>query len=285
VYTYIQAGFLGRVFDSVENLDYPGLMSACTIFGLSFFCLFIYNGTVWMIYAPFVVRMEKRIRIKLFDKIISFDYGRVESKDSGEWSVRLNRDVETPFSQPLHFPHAACSAVSICVSSLLMWRVSPVSLGLVLLFVVPHIAFGNFYIARAMERLNRKSLELTGENAAELESFILCAGASAVYGAKDYLTERFEESSRRLFEANMEIRKKNAVNAALTPVFGLCGYLVLCIFSVKPIADGAMTFGGLTSVFQYRGGVLAGSMLFINSFISIKASMAGIKRLNETFYE
>jgi hypothetical protein len=41
----------------------------------------------------------------------------------------------------------------------------------------------------------------------------------------------------------------------------------------------------LTAAFQYRGGVLVGSLILINCLVSIQASMAGIRRLNETMLE
>ena len=48
------------------------------------------------------------------------------------------------------------------------------------------------------------------------------------------------------------------------------------------IANGHFTFGDLTAAFQYRGGVLVGSLTLINCLVSIQASIAGIRRLNET---
>jgi len=60
---------------------------------------------------------------------------------------------------------------------------------------------------------------------------------------------------------------------------------VLLIVCDKWIANGQLTFGDLTAAFQYRGGVLKGALMLINSLISIQASMAGIKRLNGTMSE
>lgn len=124
-FTLIQATFLQRAFDAVGQNDAAGLTSACLIFGVASLCLFLYNGTVWSIYAPFAVRMERKLRVKLYDKISSFSYDRIESAPQGEWLTRLNADVEMPFSRPIHLPHAVCATVNICVSAIILWCMNP----------------------------------------------------------------------------------------------------------------------------------------------------------------
>ena len=280
--TLINAIFLQHAFNAVGQNDAAGLTSACLMFGVASLCLFLYNGTVWNIYAPFCARLEGRLRTKLFDKISSLSYERIESISQGEWITRLNTDVEAPFLRGFHFPHAACAIVNISVSAIILWRMNPAVFGWVLLFVVPHIIVSQLLIARAMPNLNKKSLEATAKNTSEMTALITCADAAALYDARYYLMARFEQSSRALWTANMKIRARNALSAGILPLFGLGGYLTLLIVSSGWIADGQFTFGDLTAAFQYRGGVLVGSMVLISCMISIQASMAGIRRLNET---
>jgi ABC-type multidrug transport system fused ATPase/permease subunit len=96
---------------------------------------------------------------------------------------------------------------------------------------------------------------------------------------------RFEKSSRDLFRANMKIHIRNALGAGILPLFGLSGYLTLLVVSSGWIAAGQLTFGDLTAAFQYRGGVLLGSLMLMNSIVSLNANLAGIRRLNETMAE
>jgi ABC-type bacteriocin/lantibiotic exporter with double-glycine peptidase domain len=79
----------------------------------------------------------------------------------------------------------------------------------------------------------------------------------------------------------MKIVKKNSLGAAILPLFGLGGYLTLLVAGSGWISGGGLSFGGLTAAFQYRGGVLLGSLMLINCLISVNASMAGIRRINE----
>lgn len=283
--TLIQATFLQHAFDTVVQNDAAGLTSVCMIFGVASFCLFLYNGIVWSIYAPFITRLEGKLRFKLFNKISSFSYEHIESISQGELFTRLNTDVEMPFSRPIHLPHAACAIVNISVSAIILWHINPAVFGWVMLFVAPHIAISQLLIARAMPSLNKKSLEATAKNTSELTALITCADIAVLFDGQEYLMKRFEQSSLALWRANMKIRTRNALGAGILPLFGLGGYLVLLIVSSLWIADGHFTFGDLTAAFQYRGGVLVGSLILINCLISIQASMAGIRRLNETMSE
>ena len=285
LFTWTQASFLQYAFNSVGEANGAGLMRACLFFGIATLCVFLYNGTIWMFFAPFGVRMERKLRVKLYGKISSFSYEKIESLPHGDWLTRLNTDVQMPFSQPVHFPSAACSIVNISVSAIILWLINPAVFGWVVLFAVPHIAISQLLIARIMPVLNKKSLEAAAENTGELTTLITCADIAALYDGHNYLLKRFEESSLGLLKAKMKIIKRNSLNAAILPLFGLSGYLVLLIVSSSWIASGNLAFGDLTAAFQYRGGVLAGSLMLINCLITIQASMAGIRRLNETMSE
>ncbi len=283
--TLINARFLQRAFNAAQIKDERGLFVACAIFGASCILLFLYNGTLWIVYSAFVVRMEKRLREILFKKISSFSYGRVQRTTSGEWFTLLNSDVQMPFSQPMHLPHAACGLVNLVVSSIILFSSSPAIFGLVILFVVPHLAANRLLITKKMPELKKRALEATARNTGELEALITCSDAIHIYDARDYLLDRFRDSSKRLIWANMKIHVRNALSSAILPVFGLGGYLTLLIVYSEYLSQGGMTFGELTALFQLRGGVLMGSMMLINSLISINISRAGIRRLNAVMEE
>jgi ABC-type multidrug transport system fused ATPase/permease subunit len=155
-----------------------------------------------------------------------------------------------------------------------------------MLFVVPHFLTSQFFVVRHMQKLNKESLEATAKNTGEMTALITCADVALLYDGQDYLMKRFEKSSLELLRAKMKIWKRNSLNAVIAILpFGLPGYLILLIVSGAWIAQGQLTFGDLTAAFQYRLGVLIGANMLINCIVSIKASMAGIQRINETVYE
>ncbi len=284
--TIIQAVFLQNAFDAIGQNDIGLLTGACITFIIASLCIFLYNGIVWSIYAPFVVRMESRLRVKLFDKITTFSCERIEGTSHGEWLTRMNTDVQMPFSQPIHLPHAVNAILRIAVSSAILWGINPTVLGWVMLFVIPHIITSQLLVARVMPKLNKRSLEATAANMSELTTLVSCADIALLYDARDYLMKRFEKSSMDLMRAKMRIWKRNALNAAIAILpFGLSGYLVLLIVCSGWITRGLLTFGDLAGAFQYRLGLLIGSNMLINCLISIQASMAGIQRINKTMLE
>jgi len=236
--TIIQAVFLQYAFNAIGLVDNRQLTTVCLIFGIASLCLFLYNGIIWSIYAPFVTRIESKLRVKLFERILKFSYEHIEATAHGEWLTRLNTDVQMPFSQSIHLPHAVNAILQIGVSAVILWNMNPRMFGWVMLFVIPHIIIGQVFIARAMPGLNKKSLESTAENTSELTALITCADIAALYGGQDYLMKRFEQSSLRLLRAKMKIRNRNALSTAILPLFGMGGYLMLLIISGSWIADG-----------------------------------------------
>ena len=281
LFTWVNAGFLSRAFNAAGNLDSGAVVSACLFFGAATLGAFLYNFSVRMFFAPFCVKMERILRGKLYERIVSFPYERIESLPSGEWITRLNIDVRAPYSQPTHIPTAVCAMFNIIASSVVLIGVNFSVFGWILAFVIPHILFSQFFIARAMPGLNARSLESAAKNTGELTALITCADAAAIYDCREYLIERFEKSSLDLMRAKMKMVKRNALSSAVLPLFGLGGYLALLIAAGKWISDGLLTFGDLTAAFQFRGGVLLGSLSLINSLISVSSSAASARRLNE----
>jgi len=281
-YTTINALFLQQAFNAIEQGDNTRLIYVCLAFGIASLCLFMYNGTIWSIYAPFTTRLEGKLRARLFEKIASFSYQHIEAAPQGQWVTQLNTDVEMPFSRNFTFPHTACAVVNITVSAFILWRINPAIFGWVMLFVIPHILFSQLAIARAMPSLHTKSLEETATNTSEMAAIITCADVAALYNGQDYLMNRFEKSSMNLLRVNMKIHARSALGAGVVPLFGLGGYLLLLFVSSRWIAAGQFTFGDLTAAFQFRGGVLLGSLMLINCIITIQGSMAGIRRINKT---
>ena len=282
--TFVNALFLQQAFNAIMQNNSRQLINTCVIFGIASLCIFLYNGSVWSVYAaPLVTKMEGTLRIKLFRKISSLSYEKIEALPQGEWLTRLNIDVQMPFSES--WPHTAVAVVNICVSLYLLWCLDTAVFGWILLFVIPHIAFGQLLIARAMPGLNKKSLAAMAQNTDELTTLVTCADIAALYDGQEYFMKRFEKSSRDLLQANMKMHARNALGTGILPLFGLGGYLTLLIVSSGWIAEGRLTFGDLTAAFAYRGGVLPGALMLINSLISIQAGMAGIRRLNVTLAE
>jgi ABC-type bacteriocin/lantibiotic exporter with double-glycine peptidase domain len=284
--TITQAYFLQYSFHAIEQKDMKALYLSCTIFGIGSLLLFLYNGTIWVAFSSNSIRIIKILREKIFIHISGISLKEMESKSTGEWITRLNTDVWQACSvinQPLQLPHAVVASVGIFVSAIFIITRNPFFFLLILLFIIPHLIMSQKLIAKPITKFNEKAQEITAKNTFIMNAMITCADTAILYDAKDLLMKQFEESSLELRNANMRIRKRNALNSGLLPIMGLGGYLTLLFIGSTWIINGAMTFGELTAIFQYRGGVLVGAAMLTNCFISMKQSQAGINRVLDTF--
>ena len=197
--TFVNAIFLQQAFNAVTENNNNRLIAACLFFGIASLCTFLYNGTIWSIYAaPQTIKMEGKLRVKLFKKISSFSCKRIESLEQGDWLTRLNIDVQMPFSES--WPHTVSAIVNIIISSLILWSINPSVYGLILLFVIPHVILSQLLIARVMPELNKNSLEATAINTNDFTALINYADIASQYNGHEYFIKRFEKAVWNYYE-------------------------------------------------------------------------------------
>ena len=284
-YTLLQAFFLKHSFDAVAGGDTAGLRSACLLFFIGSMLLFLYNGTVWRLYATYAVRWAAALRRKLFDHLLHLPLSAIESRTGGEWFTRLNADTAAAcalFNQPMHVAHGAVALFSLLISSVLLIAASPGIYVLILTFILPHAIINHTCIAKPMANLGLSAQKAQAENAADFAAIINCADTAILYDAQVFLLKRFEESSLKTRAVNMRMRRRAALGAGLMPFFGLGGYLVLLIAGSVLVKGGSMTFGSLTAIFQYRGGLMAAVLTMFTCTININTAMAGVQRVQDT---
>lgn len=197
------------------------------------------------------------------------------------YAVCLDDGVAKIYKRKFQLPHAVVAVANILVSSGILIYRSPVIFALVMAFVIPHVWISQRFIALPMTALKNRSQQATARNTNDLDALIGCADTAILYDAQGYLLRRFEQSSLELRHTHMAMRRRTAAGGALLPLMGMTGYLVLLLVGGRWIASGEMTFRELTAAFQYRGGVLVGLMMLVNSLMNIRASRAGIARVLE----
>ncbi len=283
--TVIQALFLQFGFNAIDGDDLSELYLTCAVSVVGFGLLFLYNGTMWTIFAINYTKWIATIRRKLFWHVSALSLQKIDTKPTAEWITRFNSDVQVStaiFGHPVQLPHAAYSIVNIIVSSIFLINLNPAIYGLIVLFVIPHLLISQFIISKPMTSLATKVQEVTSINTTDMNVLVTCANTAILYDAGTFLISRFRNSSLELRKANMKICHRNALSAGLLPLLGMSGYLIIILIAGVWIADGKMTFGDLTAAFQYRGGVIIGAMILSRSLLNIKTSLSGIKRINET---
>lgn len=282
--TALIAVFLQQGFEAIQAGSIEGLRQIYFLFAIGNLLLFLYNGTVWAIFATNEIRWTGTVRKLLFRKITHISFQQLDVKTSGEWITRLNADVRTATAMlgVLQLPHAVVAVVNIGVSVVMLGIVNPMVLLFTLLFSLPHGWINYFVVAKPITLLSAAAQEETARNAGDLSAMVVCAEVSALYDAQDFLLDRYRKSSLAIRHARMKIKKRQAVTNGLLPLIGMSGYLVILFFGARWIQGGIMTFGALTAAYQFRGGIMTGLMMLNNCLLNMKTSLAGVRRVNET---
>lgn len=282
--TAYNANLLEEAFKAMEEFNEKRLVQVFVIFFIASCFLFLYNGIIWSLYSPFTIRMQAKVRSKLFSHISNLSYQVVSEVPCGEWVTRLNSDTQVAsdlIGGALNVPHVALACFNILISSFVLIHMNLELFLLSVCFLLPHVILSQYLLARPMTTLREKSQEKFSQLTCWFEPVITASEVVKLYDAKIYLHKKIEESSIALRTANMKLRRKNAIGSGLMPIFGMTGYLAMLVVGSIQMNTGYSDFGELTKVIQYRGAVLSGVMMLLSCILNIRGNLAGVKRVNE----
>lgn len=282
----INALFLRNAFQTIEAGDERGLFVTCTLFGVANLCLFLYNGTLWGRFAVFSAKLVGKLKSFLFESMLKLPLERIEEKTTGAWLTRLNSDVTMTLNLltgALNLPHLVFATVRIGVTAVLFGRISPLLLALELAVLVPHVFLRQRYVVRPMERLTKEVQETTEQATVYLEATVECGDTIRLYEAEELLLTRYRESSLSVVKARLRSNVRKTLGELLQMLLSRGGYLLLFCFGCEMISAGKLDFGTMTEAFQYRGGMLMGSMMWLNSYAEVRKNSVGLKRMEEIY--
>ena len=282
----INALFLRNVFQNIAAGDETGLWRTCVIFGVANLCLFLYNGTLWGRFGVFSARLVGKLKQFLFDSMLKLPLERIEEKTSGAWLTRLNSDVTMMLNLltgALNLPHLVFATVRIGVTGALLGSISPLLLILELAVLLPHVLLRQRFVVVPMERLTKEAQEKTEHATVYLEAAVESADTVRLYEAEALLLDRYRESSLSVVKARLRSNVRKTIGELLQMLLSRGGYLLLFCFGCEMISAGKLDFGTLTEAFQYRGGMLMGTMMWMNSFAEVKKNSVGLKRMEEIY--
>ena len=110
-----------------------------------------------------------------------------------------------------------------------------------------------------------------------------CGDTIRLYDAEELLLARYRESSRSIVKARLRSNVRKTVGELLQMLLSRGGYLLLFCLGCEMISAGKLDFGTMTEAFQYRGGMLMGSMMWLNSYAEVKKNSVGLKRTEELY--
>lgn len=282
----INALFLRNAFQTIEAGDERGLFVTCAVFGVANLCLFLYNGTLWGRFAVFSAKLVGKLKQFLFESMLKLPLERIEEKTTGAWLTRLNSDVTMTLNLltgALNLPHLVFATVRIGVTAVLFGRISLLLLAVELAVLVPHVLLRQGFVVRPMERQTKEAQEATEQATVYLETTVECGATIRLYEAEELLLAQYRESSLSIVKARLRSNVRKTLGELLQMLLSRGGYLLLFCFGCEMINAGTLDFGTMTEAFQYRGGMLMGSMMWLNSYAEVRKNSVGLKRMEEIY--
>ena len=284
----INAFFLKNVFGAMEAGDVTRLYESCLWYGIENIGLFLYNGIVWSEFAGFSAKLVGRLRGQVFDTMLGLPMERLEAKQESEWFTRTNSDMRMTLNLltgALNIPHFVLAVVRITTSYVLLGRISILFPLLELLTLLPHLLLRQSFVASPMERLNKSVLLHTEQTTLYLSAMVECADTVRLYEGEELLLERYRESSLRIVNERMRMNLRKTFGEMLLILSGKGGYLLLFLVGCEMIFADKLDFASLTAAFQFRGAVVAASMMLLRTLVEIRKNTVGLKRLEEIYGE
>ena len=283
--TRMLAGLMKTTFLCLETGDTNRLLMKCLIYGLLCALLFLYNGTIWSVYAAFVAKAEVLLQKMLLQKILSLPFRQITDSSGGSWLTKLNADVQAAgmmMNGPLNVPHAVVAVINTTLSSVLLLRSNLLLAAATWGFILPHLLLHYRLVWKHMPRLKKISLNAMSENTSAIKPLITEADTILLYDADELMLKHYEKSSRELMKANMRMHIRSAVGDAILKLFGISGYFFLLVVGYHLISTGTIVFPDLMYCFQMRGSVLAGISMLVASCNNIKTNWVCVKRIHDT---
>lgn len=286
--TWMKASLMKSVFLCLDTGESGSLLKICTVYGLISTMLFLYNGTIWSIYAAFSAKAEAWLQKVMLEKILALPLKRVACGFSGEWITKLNSDINAAFtmmSGPMNIPHLIVAVINTILSSFLMFRSSLFFLGVTWVFALLQLFVNYKIVFRSVPELKEKSQKAMSENTSAIKPLITEAETILLYDAGEMMLKKCEENSRKLMKINMKMHVRKAWSDVSMRLLGIGGYLLILFTGYGFIYKGTMAFSDVVYCFQIIGSILAGMFMLITCINNLKANSVCVKRVNDTLNE
>lgn len=282
---WMMACLMKSTFLCIEAGNSEKLLIECMMYGLICGVLFLYNGTIWSIYAAFAAKVEAKLQKMLLSKMLNTSFERINGLFSGEWITKLNSDIHAAFvlmNGSLNIPHAVVSIINLTLSSILMCRSSFQLFMITWIFILPHAFINHQVVLKRLPGLKEDAQNALSESTSAIKPLITEADTILLFEAGDLMMKVCEKSSRELMKINIGMHMRNAFSSAVLRLHGLSGYLAIMLLGFHSIYSGKMSFAELTYSFQMRGSVIAAVLMLTTCVSNIKANSVCAKRISDT---
>jgi ATP-binding cassette subfamily B protein len=221
------------------------------------------------------------LRKDMFNRIQKFSFTNIDSYNTGSLITRLTNDITLVQNMIQMMLRLALRAPGMMIGALIMAFVLNPKLALVILCVIPLLAFAiGFIMKTAFPRFTVMQKKLDTLNTATQENL------TNIRVVKSFVREKFEEDK---FEKANEDLKNHTINAIKVVIFTMpvmmlamnITTLAVVWFGGNQIIAGGMTTGVLTAFVNYVVQILMSLMMVSMIILNSSRALASAKRINE----
>lgn len=227
------------------------------------------------------VRIQGDMRAELFAHLQKLPFSYYDETKVGSIMSRLVNDLFEVSELAHHGPEDVFLSILSIVGALIMILFINPWLSLILLCIIPLIAFFASKLRMELVHSFKVSREKTSEINATVESAVSGIRVSKAYTAEKHENERFLNANEGLKQARkIQYRSMSRFNTTMSLAMDIL-YLVAFFAGGLFFVKGRISAGDLTTYVLYVGMLITPIRTFVTIFEQIEEGMTGFKRFLE----
>jgi len=227
----------------------------------------------------------KNLRKDMYQKVQDFSFSNIDKFSTSSLVTRLTTDVTNVQNAYQMVIRTAVRAPTMLVFSLLMaFAINP-NLSVVFLAVIPFLGVSLFYIANKVHPIFERTFKKYDKLNTIVQENVRGIRVVKAYVREDYEVEKFQKSSKDIYDNFVKAEKILALNSPLMQFSMYTCILAISWFGSKMIVFDTLTTGQLMSLLTYAGQILMSLMMLSMIFVMIIISRASCERIVEVLDE
>jgi ATP-binding cassette, subfamily B, bacterial len=266
--TYVQAGKYKGV------LEFSAILLGIYIISLAT----SYFQTKLM--GSFAQRVLFKLRNNIFMKIQDLPIAFFNENKAGDLISRINNDTDKLnqfFSQSLM---QFMGSIFVMTGAGIFLLSINFTLGAAALVPAVVLVVFSRSVTRWVKRLNRESLDTTGNLSAEIQESISNFKVVVAFNRRDYFRKRFEEANTLNYLSALKAGLSNSIFIPVYGFFSNIGQLIVLAFGIYLISAGRFTLGLLISFLSYIHNFYMPLRQLAALWSSFQIAMAGWDRIS-----
>jgi ATP-binding cassette, subfamily B, bacterial len=274
--------FLGEVIDDItQSPSYSDITKSSLILLAIYIFIAITSYFQTILAGNMGQRILYRLRHEIFAKLQSLPIAFFNANKSGDLISRINNDTNKLnqfFSEGLvRFTGEVFILAGIGIFIFFLnWKLALVTLSsAVVLFVFTRL------ITPWLRSKNRKSLEATGNFAADIQENLNNYKVLVVFNRKDYFRDKMKESTKKTYEAAVKAGIANNISTPLYDLASKISFLMVLVFGLSLVANGEITLGLLITFIAYANSFYTPLRESASVYSMVQTGLAAWGRIQE----